>query len=57
MKLFKKLSTYFFTAVFFAGFYPQECDWPYPGSDGPGLAQENIQQHIMNTPANELEIA
>ncbi len=53
MKSFKKLSTYFFTAVFFATFYPSECNWPNPGGDEEVSIQ---QQQIINTPVNELEI-
>ena len=53
MKLFKKLSTYFFTAVFFVGFYPKKCNWPYPGDSDKTFVE--IQQTI-NTPVSELEI-
>jgi len=54
MKLFKKLSTYFFTAVFFISVNPKKCDnnWPYPGGDK-GFAE--VQQTI-NTPVNKVEI-
>ncbi len=48
----KKLSMYFFTAVFFVGFIPKKCDWPYPGDEKDYV---NVQQTI-NTPVSELEI-
>jgi len=58
MKLFKKLSMYFFTAVFFVGLLPKKCDnnWPYPGDDGPKITVNIDQQEIINTPVTELEI-
>jgi len=53
MKSFKKLSTYFFTAVFFVAVSPSKCDWwPHPDGD----AEVSVQQQIINTPVNELEI-